>query len=580
MSNIKNVNDLRIKKFFESDNWDFTNFPVEEIAKVYKGMFLVYRTLDISICKSKEKKEEIRKLFISCFTKSYPYSAKSKRIKFLFYLPELSNMFDEDSFLEIEESKLIGLFQEIIDKHNISSELIKTMPTMQAALYEIKDTRKGCDRDIWYMKDFKIDKTRMNESTPLTSINFRKIINLENREYTKKWFKYLLGCTELAIATIYNYLPMLSDFFNMYSHKSMLDMTPDEVEKYADTIKGSANTRNRFVNSLSDFYKWLSIHQIMTKPSPVQRNHLKKDKYVPADNLVSEHTILQIFRKLHLLRFDYRCMYCINYSTGMRISDICMLKTDCLYEDGEGGFYIRFFNQKMQKELMVLITNALYLMIKDRIKEIKELDYTEQYLFPATKTPNMPHNSQTYRNYIKRWCKDQKITNDDGSVYNYTTHSYRHTIATDLLQNYDVDLQVIQLAVLGHQEIQMTLSYAQRGDNFNKALHDKYIENAGMVSTLDKLTDEDTLQKYALPNGYCNYPSKLGVCENADICLNCEFFRTSLRFLDTHKKQLTDIKKQIIYYKANGFNSNLETALKTKATLETIIAKLEEIKSE
>lgn len=580
MTAIKNIKEIRIIKFFENDIWNFTNFPDEEIAKIYKGKFLVYRSLDISICKSQEKKEEIRKIFISCFTKGYPYTAKSKRIYFLFYLPELSNMFEEDSFLDIAESTLTMLFQKIIDKYEISKELIKTIPTMQAALYEIKDTRTGCDRDVWYLKDFKIDKTRMNETTSLNSINFRKIINLENREYTKKWFKYLLGCTELAVTTIINYLPMLSDFLNVYGHKSMLDITPDEVERFADTIKGAANTRNRFINSLSDFYKWLSIHQIMTKASPVQRSHLKKDKYVPADNLVSEHTILQIFKKLHLLRFDYRCMYCINYSTGMRISDICMLKTDCLYEDGEDGYYIRFFNQKMQKDLMVLITHALYLMIKDRIKEIKELDHKEQYLFPATKTPNKPHNSGTYRQYMKRWCNEQKITNDDGTAYNYTTHSYRHTIATDLLQNYDVDLQVIQLAVLGHQEIQMTLSYAQRGDNFNKALHAKYIENAGKESALDKLTDEDTLQKYALPNGYCNYPSKLGVCENADICLNCEFFRTSLRFLDTHKKQLEEIKKQIIYYKANGFNSNLETALRTKATLETIIAKLEAIKSE
>ena len=79
-----------------------------------------------------------------------------------------------------------------------------------------------------------------------------------------------------------------------------------------------------------------------------------------------------------------------------------------------------------------------------------------------------------------------------------------------------------------------------------------------------------------LPNGICSYPTILGVCPNADVCLNCEYFRTSKRYLDVHKQHLEKLETQIVTYKSNGWIHNLETALKQKEQLEKIISTLEE----
>lgn len=178
---------------------------------------------------------------------------------------------------------------------------------------------------------------------------------------------------------------------------------------------------------------------------------------------------------------------------------------------------------------------------------------------------------------MKKWCKSHNIKNDDGTDYNYTTHSYRHTIATDLFQNYDVDLQVIQIAVLGHREIQMSLVYAQRDENYRRAKLDEYVSNVGVKSDINILTDADTLHRHSLSNGYCNCPSILGVCPNASICFDCDYFRTSKRFLDVHKEHLKELENNIIYYKSHNFLPNLETALEEKEKLIKLIKTLENL---
>lgn len=574
------IKTLEIKKFFEQDVLDFTKYPIEEIAQFFTKKFLKYRALDLTTIESEIKREEIRDLFNSIFTNGKPYTVKSKFTNYFFYLPELANKMVCDSFLDITVDDCKKLFQSIIEENNISVEADHIIPALIFELEEIRDTRIGTMRDVWYFKDFNIDESRFNKSVTQSRLNFKLIHNVQHREVFKSYFKYLIGCTELAISTIMNMLPLYTAFSNYYTEINIFDITSDDITNYIGTIIAGNNVKNKLVNDLSNFYKYCAIKEMTDKESPVLKTHLQKDKYVPADNLVSENVILQIFKNLHDIDLQHKCIYLINYCTGMRISDICLLKLDCLYYDNDGGYYIRFFNQKMQKQLMNLIPHSLYLLIQEQQGMIRPFNYENSYLFPSDKDKSLPTNSSSYRQFMRRWCKNKNIKNDDGTDYKYTTHSYRHSLATDLFQNYDVDLQIIQLAVLGHQEIQMSLTYAQRDDNFNKAKHDKYITNFGEFQPLDMIDlDADGLQKKALTDGYCNYPHMLGICPNADICLSCEFFRTSVRFLDVHRKHLAEVRKNIVLYRTNNWIHNLATALETEQRLVTIIQALEDIKA-
>ena len=553
---MNNMNVIQLKipeeeRFFDNDILDFTKYPDEEISSYFMNKFVAHRTLDLTNVTSDIKKQELKDLIRSCFKSKKPYSIKSKYMNYLLYLPLLANVIQSNSFLEATEEECSDEFLKIIKDKNLSEQAIRIIPAVLFTIDELRDTRTGTDRDIWYFKDFKIDETRKNKTTAQTVLNFKRIENVEHREYFKKWFRYLLGVTELSLGSIINYLPQIIAFSNYFKNVPIFDITEYDIS-------------------------YMAIKQLTDKPSPVQRKYLKKDKYVPADNLVSENTILQIFRNLHTLEPSLVCMYLINYCTGMRISDICQLPLDCLYEDNDDGYYIRVANQKMQKTIMNLIPQALFILLKEQVKRIITMDVDAIYLFPAPDKKGAPFQSATFRRTMKEWCKELGIKNDDGTDYNYTTHSYRHTLSTDLFQNYDVDLQVIQLSVLWHKEIQMSLTYTQRGSEYNRALHQKYISSTGVQSPLDDslLSDADALHKKALSNGYCNYPTKLGTCPSSDICLDCEFFRTSSRFLKVHMEHLKEVNQNIILYRTNGWNNNLATALETKKKLENIIKTL------
>ena len=569
-----------VDKFFEGDVLDFTEFPDKEISDYFKEKFKNHRVLDLTTVESETKRKEIKDIFKSCIGNRSPYAYKSKYFNYLFYLTELANMFEKDSFLEISEDKCKTLYIQVIEKNKISKEAIKIISSFLFVLFELKDTRTGMDRDIWYFKDYNIDETRMNKANAQNSLNFKRIVNTEHRNYIKIWFKYMLGCSELSISTIMNIMSPMVKFSNYFSNKSIFEITEADVTSYIATLTISNNYINSFVNSLSDFYKYMAIKGLTDKPSPVQRHHLKKEKYVPADNLVSEYVILQIFGKLHELDHVHKCMYLINYCTGMRVSDLCQLKVDCLYKDNTDGHYIRVNNcQKMQKTTINLIPPSLYKLLQEQVEKVVALPYKEEYLFPAPSCKNKPFQAQTFRKDMQKWCKSKGIKNNDGTDYEYTTHSYRHTLSTDLFQNYDVDLQVIQLAVLWHQEIQMTLTYAQRGDEYNRALHEKYISNVGADAPLEReiLDSPESLHKKALANGYCNYPTRLGACPNADICLNCQFFRTSRRFLSVHEEHLKEVQKNIVISRMNGWNNNLATDLETEKKLKQIIETLQNL---
>lgn len=573
---ILNFEEKQGQLYYESDIWDLTNHPNIEISDVFKKKFLKFRSLDFSNIKSDNKKSELKLFFKAVLQRRIRPHYDSKRITHYFGLIQLANAFSEDSFLDVEIDELKKLYSNIIKDMGISQEALTILSNVQTNIYELTDTRTGFDRDIWHLDNYKINAERKNESSPVKIFNFRKITNPTNRDYVKIWAKYLLGCTEFAISTILNKITDITIFLNEFETTNASDITSDDVTILIDDWKEDKSKEliNGILITTMSFYKYWEVREESRMKSPVLQRHLSKTTYIPADNLVSENVILQIFRNLHTLPLQERTMFLINYSAGLRISDVCQIKSkDCLYYDDNDGHYVTYYCQKMQKPQLNLIPPSLYKMIQEQQKVIGN---DSEYLFPSPTNPNKPMRTGVFANRINTWVKQCEIKNDDGTPYKYRSHAYRHTLATDLLQNYNVDMQVIQLAVLQHQEIQMSLTYAQRGDNYNRALHDKYISNYGEFKSMD-FSDADGLQKKALGNGYCNYPERLGTCPYSDVCLNCSHFRTSKQFLDIHKKHLAEVRKNIVLFETNGWLPNLATAKNTEKTLIRIIDTLEKI---
>lgn len=462
MSKIINLNDKIKNDYYKNDVWDLTKHPDEEISTYFAGKLKKYRTLDFTKVLSDTKKAQLKMYFKALFNGEISIKYNAKYITAYFYLIDLANSFSDESFLDVASDDLKELFKEIIATKHIVKDSHKIISKFYIEIIELSDTREGFNRDLWHLDKLKINKERINEATPYKTINFRKITNEVNRDYVKLWARYLIGCTEFAISTVANYIYNVAIFLNEFEDTDASDILADDVDLVINDWREDRSIKNvnKILNSVNMFYKYFEVREQSRLKTPVRNKHFIKEDYTPLDNLVDDFVLEQINRNIHLLQQQDQVMFLINYRHGLRISDVCGIKSmDCVYKDSTGMYHLKFFCQKMQNVQDILICEALYQKIKEQQEDVID---KSNWLFPSPQTFTHPIRRGSYAKRINRWLRACNIKNADGTDFVYRSHAFRHTVATTLYQDYGVPIFVIQKCVLHHKEQQMTLTYAQR----------------------------------------------------------------------------------------------------------------------
>lgn len=574
MKKIINFNEENLNSYYRGDFWGLTIHPNEYIARFYEDKITKYQSLDFYRVKSETKKKELKMYFRALFDGKISIKYNAKHITSYFYLIDLANSFSDNSFLDVDVDFLKSKFMEVIEKTSAPKNSCSIINNFYIELLELSDTREGFNRDLWHLDKLKINKERINEANPYRTLNFRNIVNETNRDYVKLWGRYLIGCTEFAISTVANHIFNVTAFLNEFEDTDASDISADDVDTLIDDwreIRSNKNI-NKILHSVNLFYKYFEVREESRLKTPVKDKHFIKEDYIPLDNLVDGYVLQQIALNLKYLQPQEKVMFLINLRHGLRISDLCNIKsTDCVYKDSSGNYHLKYSCQKMQKEQDDLICEALYERIKEQQEKVKDKSI---WLFPSPTTYSRPMRTGTFSKRINRWLRDCNIKNSDGTDFIYRSHAFRHTVATMLYQDYNLPLYMIQSCMLHHKEQQMSLTYVQRDTEFRKKQHDLYISKTGTKESLNYLSSYD-LTKRALSNGFCGNPAILSVCPVADSCLTCEYFRTNEEFLDIHKKHLEEVEKNIKFYEEKGYLPNLETAKETKKALENIINALE-----
>jgi len=569
--NKQQITDISVANFFRGSRWDFKNYPKEEVAERFSKKRNT--TMDLSSIEGTQLYYDIRDFLVCVMTNGEPYTYKSKAFPSLFYLVEFMQMYGYENFSCIDDAKKADeewlSFWSEIKKRVYVGDYRKVIPNIVFYLQEFRDKRVGLDRDLWRVKDLHINSERINQAKESASLNFYSIENIPNREIIKTWFKYLLGGTELSYYTIMNYLTYCRHFATFLGNKSVLDVTHDDIQNYKQSLSSSNDLNNRMFRCFFQMYKYFVTKRIYDKPLPVTKLDFVTIKYNHVYQSVPEQTILEIFKHIHNLSEDYRLIFLINLFTGIRISDICQLKKDCLLQN-ELGYFIFHSVQKMQNTGGIPIAKELYDLLK---KYIETLSGDCDFIFRSPVNKNQPILTPTYRRYMKKKMKEWGIKLPDGTDYDFVTHAYRHTIATQLYRM-GMPSSLIQLGILHHKEINMSRHYIDEDEKMQLEILTEKGINA-KSEDIPLVMDGNT----ALANGYCNMPLAVN-CPNASACLNCDYFRTSVAFLDVHEKHLEELEEKITYYKANGYTTNEAFAEKEKAQLVKIIVKLKKIKGD
>ncbi|AWK52757.1 hypothetical protein DIC82_17935 [Clostridium beijerinckii] len=590
--------------YWNNDLWDLFDCGLNNIKGLNLNSKTSYRYIDFSNIKNDYIKKELKyyifnvmvnfKGGFSSFREQYLQSIKWF-IKYLEIscenISSLENLSEavQNNYVEfLCNNNVNTVYKSIIHKEHTYRNVAARFPS-KIKKYFIDKYNEVYNRnpDIWYINDFNVSQHRINLSESYKSINFYDISNISNKIYLKKYIKYLLLNTETSISFIYGKCSCIKRFLKFLAEKNLSDIKREDIEKYKEKLLNSEiinQTYNRDLFSLYGLFEFgvedgfINCNHVYIEYDIIDTSFKMKGK------IVEPKVIEEILRNTDKFPPQYMAMFLLLYCCGMRISEVCILKVGSVQKD-ENKYYIRFYQQKMKKEVVNPIPkNLYYFLIEHQKNVIQEYGEDQIYLFP--RKDGLPTISNTYKESMNKIITNLDIRNLDGSVYMFRAHEYRHTFATNLIEK-DVPFTVIQ-KLLHHNSPEMSLVYTQLSDSRKQKKYGQFIDLLGNKTTTLFDSREEKQQVYevqwlknnlkaqALPNGFCSLPVSLGDCPYANKCLMCDHFKTTKNHLNILKNQLIRTEVLIEIFKEKNLKEQLEINMGIKKNLQKIISSLEE----
>lgn len=443
-------------------------------------------------------------------------------------------------------------------------------------------TNSRFTEDIWNLDDGRI-------------IDFQAIEIAWLREAAKHFIK--LSFATVSRSTVFHRIKTV-EFFGNFIVEEYQYLRPDEISRdeiieylhYLVNCGFAPATRAQRLSLLKTFFElciteeWVKIQPYLITPQDFPKRTKAIPKFIP------EEVIDQIIKKQKKLPKHILPMLLILMECGMRVSELCNLKKDCLSYDGEGDLFLTRTQSKNKEDNIVPISQELEEVIRKHIEFINQTMGEEfVFLFPTisnNKGKNEFISPRGFRAYLAEFSKQAKLKTRDGQSYHLYPHAFRHTVATQMI-NRGVPIHFIQ-RFLGHNSPEITVrTYAYIHDQTLKKELEKFHETKIVNISGEKVKTNNTKEEkdlaffkqnvlaQALPNGYCGRPAIRGECPHANACLTCGDFRTTNEFLGIHKAELANTQKTITKASENGWLRQLEMNNKIEKNLRKIISGLE-----
>lgn len=305
--------------------------------------------------------------------------------------------------------------------------------------------------NIWYLERFHIAERRKDPSKSLESISFLEIVNRENRKYAQEYMKYELGITGQALSTINGRYRFVRNFL-VSIDKDVCQCTHEDIENYIKKLQENelaAKSFNERLSGIRHFFKFLEVKGHIKNVPFRAEYHWKKELPVHHDRSVEYEVYMEIMQKLHLFPEHLRCMFLHLWCIGLRASEVCTLKGNAYYRQGEDA-WIQVYQVKMKTYKRIPIPEGLYRIMQVYLK--KNQISADEYIFKDSR--NGACKYQTFRHQMIKRCKENGIA---GGNYIFQSHDYRHTVASMFYDN-EVSIQSIR-DYLGHAYEEMTQQY-------------------------------------------------------------------------------------------------------------------------
>lgn len=471
--------------------------------------------------------------------------------------------------------------------------------------------------DIWDVRILGLTPTSNGSYT----LNFSKIQPQWLKIATKEWVRFKAAANSAAtLVSILTSIKCLSS----YIQEKFPFISPQDIDRsfivqylsYLTSLDLAAGTKSSYIGHVKHLledsarFNWIEV----TKEQLVyQEDYPKQPKSIP--RYIPDNVLEQIKNNYDKLPNTIVNMIEVLLGTGIRTSELVNLKINCVEQDSVGDYWIKVYQLKMMKEISLIISKELVKIIQEQQDFIrKNLREDYPYLFCETKNARdqseyktekgenndslKPLNffepkpiklkANTLRAYLHRFADEIGIKDENGQIFPLgRLHRFRHTHGTELINN-GVPQHIVQQR-LGHDSPRMTSVYAHIHDQTMKKEMEKFwdgkiVNNQGHI-VISENPELDTasmqwikrnMKVQSLPDGFCGLPITQDCPVQGSPCLSCSHFRTSIEFLENHKKRLKDTEKIIENARVNGWSRQVETNLPIANNLKKIIRGLEE----
>jgi len=429
----------------------------------------------------------------------------------------------------------------------------------RGVLQRLRDERHGgevWESDTWPVP--RLDIGGRYRHQPVRRIYFADIEPDWLRALAKRWARWRLTTVTKSPASIAVSTSSLRRFTSWLADRGEPLQTPAEITRgvledyraHVHTLPVSAMRQNGLLTDLKVFLDDVRLHE-WAPGLPANATYYRGE--IPAKQramprFIDEFVMGQIDNDSNLAALPdetLRTLLVVLIETGLRSVDARHLPFDPVTIDQAGAPYLRFCNHKLSREAIIPISQRLLGQIRRQQTELRSsYGFDPPLLLPrkrANPTGERAMDGHYVNLRIARWMTDCGICDACGRPARVTSHQFRHTLGTRMINN-EVPLETVQ-RMLDHASPEMTARYATIKDQTLRREWERFTQRVNVRGELIPLEPAGSAMsdaawalenlsraKQTLPNGYCGLPLQQ-TCPHPNACLTCDSFLTTTEFL-------------------------------------------------
>lgn len=501
-----------------------------------------------------------RRIIVTCF-KLLQAAFTNKKQASRFYETPIAGQVKQIANVEFERQKLLFCQQnrQQLNVHNDTWQLFYlTGPNLRSNSYDFTKINSASLRlevkhfMLWYLQG------HSNYRTPVLSAAIKGINFLSDSNPS---IHYFADVSDVDARELYNYLE--NDCISYHGGKL-------SVQSVANTIRACSQIMGYLCGSMRD--------ENLRTPIPAE-NPFSKYRFFNMDNMSQSTEILpdQIVTTIEKFSSElsdtHRTLYNIFINTGLRLSEVILLKKDCLAPSRyDGLMLLRYVPHKtllarrkrgIADTCEMLVPAYLSKEISRQIKRTKDLreEYGEPYIFIVKNGNNRPvlSSGEGFCDAVNRLIAKHRVTDENGQLWNLTTRQFRKTIAMTLIES---GASITELAYwLSHLTRRTSMKYyaevrkrrlAEMNTRFFREKFDLLLskEQLGQFNEEQRrlLFVDFRLEKRRVELGFCMRVFADGECDKRHrsvSCVNCKNLCTGKPYLH-HWIVLRDSQRAVV----------------------------------